>query len=69
MGGFGETMKVTIPDDLRPWLEELAETGLYGNTPHDVARYFVCRGLEKELRGGGEGFLRNPPPKPRRKEL
>ena len=59
-------MQITINDKHIPWLKQLAKTGLYGNTPHDVARYFVCRGLEKELKMDGAGFLVNPPKMPRK---
>lgn len=29
-------MKLTLPDDLRPYVNALAETGVYGSTPEEV---------------------------------
>ncbi|MBI1960767.1 MAG: hypothetical protein HYS43_00610 [Candidatus Liptonbacteria bacterium] len=42
------------------WLQDLADIGLWGQTPEEVAAALVQAGVVRELRG--DGFLRTPPP-------
>ena len=58
-------LRITVLPVIRDWLTELARHGVYGHNPAEVAEHFVREGVNRELRG--EGLLRKPPTRPRRK--
>ena len=49
-----ETTKVqaTISQQMATYLDQLVDAGTYGNSPSEVARYLIQRGLDDLLRNG-----------------
>ena len=52
-------MKLSIPDDLRPYVNALAETGVFGSTPEEVVVYLLRGAIADTLSNGGilDGLL------------
>ena len=42
-----------IPEELEAYLEALAQWGVFGSNPPEVALHLLREGLAAELRGGG----------------
>ena len=54
-------IRITVLPVVRDWLDQLANYGVFGKNRTAVAEHFVRAGVNAELRG--EGLLRQPPPR------
>ena len=63
--GGDVVLRIIVSPLINDWLKELARYVVFGTNPTAVAERFVRVGVSQELRG--DGLLRSPPPKPRRR--
>ena len=56
-------LKVELNRMIEAYLDDLAVLGILGSTREEVAVHLIRKGVEEALR---DGFLRHPPPAPRK---